>query len=321
MAGDSMDWAAVGCQQLVNELRDGDEFSITRFGSNVDHWMRHLARATPRNRAEYARRLLNVVADLGGTEMEQALRAAAKLSSRQERSEVVLLTDGEIWASDALVRWARGTGLRVFVIGIGASPNQPFLKRLADETGGSCDFVSPGEDMIRAIQRVMARLRQPRRETLPAMWPAQPDWTLQLPAVAHAGQTVHVIAGFEAAPIGEAVIAGTPVALPGAHDRRCDVVARRCLPAPALGAVRGSRSRRGAVPAGHRVDQPRCGAGARCRRKGRRAAADRFRRAHGARRLGRKRHGASPFNGQFGPLRRPRQPSPRSAFAIERSLP
>ena len=100
----------------------------------------------------------------------------------------MLLTDGEIWAADALVRWARETGLRVFVIGIGASPNQPFLRRLAEETGGSCDFVSPGEDMMRAVQRVMARLRQPRREALPAMWPAQPDWTLQLPAVAHAGQ-------------------------------------------------------------------------------------------------------------------------------------
>ena len=116
------------------------------------------------------------------------------------------------------MRWCAGRGrpgLRVFVIGIGASPNQPFLRRLAEETGGSCDFVSPGEDMIRAVQRVMARLRQPRREALPAMWPAQPDWTLQLPAVAHAGQAVHVIAGFEAAPIGEAVIAGATVALPG----------------------------------------------------------------------------------------------------------
>ena len=48
----------------------------------------------------------------------------------------------------------------------------------------------------------MQRLREPRREALDVAWPAQPDWVLQLPAVAHAGQTVHVIAGFEAAPIG-----------------------------------------------------------------------------------------------------------------------
>ena len=237
--------------------------------------MRHLARATSRNRAEYARRLLNVVADLGGTEMEQALKAAAALRSRQERSEVVLLTDGEIWASDALVRWARGTGLRVFVIGIGSSPNQPFLRRLAEETGGSCEFVSPGEDMIRAVQRVMARLRQPRREALAVAWPVQPDWTLQLPAVAHAGQTVHVIAGFEAAPIGEATVGGTPVALPGhmTEDATLSrvVAYQRLLSGHFVEPTAAAEQ----LPAGHRVDQPHRRAATRRRREGSRAAADR----------------------------------------------
>ena len=48
------------------------------------------------------------------------------------------------------------------------------------------------------MKRLLVRLRQPRREKLEVTWPAKPDWTLQLPAVAHAGQTVHLIAGFEA---------------------------------------------------------------------------------------------------------------------------
>jgi Ca-activated chloride channel family protein len=215
MAGESMDWAAVGCQRIVEGLRDDDEFSLTRFGSQVDHWTPRMLKATAENRVAFARQLLEVVADLGGTEMEQALRAAAQLKSANERSEVVLVTDGEIWASDALVRWARGTGLRVFAIGVGAAPNQPFLTRLAEETGGTCEFVAPGEDMIGAVQRVLGRLRQPRREALEVAWPARPNWTLQLPAVAHAGQTVHLVAGFEAAPIGQVSVAGTSIALPG----------------------------------------------------------------------------------------------------------
>ena len=215
MAGESMDWAAVGCQRIVEGLRDDDEFSLTRFGSQVDHWTPRMLKATAENRVAFARQLLEVVADLGGTEMEQALRAAAQLKSANERSEVVLVTDGEIWASDALVRWARGTGLRVFAIGVGAAPNQPFLTRLAEETGGTCEFVAPGEDMIGAVQRVLGRLRQPRREALEVAWPARPEWTLQLPAVAHAGQTVHLVAGFEAAPIGQVAVAGNSIALPG----------------------------------------------------------------------------------------------------------
>ncbi|HQR53159.1 MAG TPA: VIT and VWA domain-containing protein [Burkholderiales bacterium] len=215
MAGESMDWAAVGCQRIVDGLRDDDEFSITRFGSTVDHWTPRMLEAAAENRSDFARRLLDVVADLGGTEMEQALRAAAQLRSVHERSEIVLVTDGEIWASDALVRWARGSGLRVFAIGVGSAPNQALLQRLAEETGGSCEFVSPGEDMIHAVQRVLARLRAPRRESIDAAWPVRPDWSLQLPAVAHAGQTVHVVAGFEAAPIGSVTVAGKAIALPG----------------------------------------------------------------------------------------------------------
>ena len=215
MAGESMDWAAVGCQRVIEGLRDDDEFSITRFGSSVDHWTPRMLKATAENRADFARQLLEVVADLGGTEMEQALRAAAQLKSASERSEIVLVTDGEIWASDALVRWARGTALRVFVIGVGSAPNQPFLTRIAEQTGGTCEFVSPGEDMIRAVQRLLERLRAPRREALAATWPTRPDWTLQLPAVAHAGQAVHFLAGFEAAPIGHVTVAGTSIALPG----------------------------------------------------------------------------------------------------------
>jgi uncharacterized protein YegL len=225
MAGDSMDWAAVGCQRLVEGLREGDEFSITRFGSSVDQWTPRLLKATTDNRARFGRRLLEVVADLGGTQMEAALKAAVALHGTHERSEVVLLTDGEIWASEALVRWARGEGVRVFVIGVGAAPNQPFLSQLANETGGSCEFVSPGEDMIAAVERVLARVREPRREALAPDWPARPDWSLQLPAVAHAGQTVHLIAGFEAAPIGALEVAGRSIALPGRETKE-DTLAR-----------------------------------------------------------------------------------------------
>jgi Ca-activated chloride channel family protein len=225
MAGDSMDWAAVACDQLVRSLTPADVFSVTRFGSRTDHWMRRLTAATERQRLLNSRRLLNVAADLGGTEMEFALREAAALGCDRERSEVVLVTDGEIWASDALVRWALGSGLRVFVIGVGAAPNTPFLQRLARETGGSCEFVTPGEDMLRAVERILLRMRAPRRETLAVDWPVKPDWTLQWPAVAHAGETVHLLAGFESVPLGRADVAGQAIDLTG-HAAADDTLAR-----------------------------------------------------------------------------------------------
>ncbi len=232
MAGDSMDWAAVGCHKLMDALTDGDEFSITRFGSNVDHLTAQLVASNAANRERYGQRLLDVVADLGGTEMEAALRAAAALKSARSRSDIVLLTDGEIWASDALVRWARVSGLRIFVIGVGSSPNHPFLQRLAVETGGSCDFVTPGEDIIAAVARVVERLRRPQRGALNVSWPASPLWKLQLPAVAHEGQAVHIIAGLTSLPEGEITIEQATIPLPSSpqsHNTLARVVAYQRL--------------------------------------------------------------------------------------------
>jgi len=67
-----------------------DEFTITRFGSSGDAWMRRPLKATARKRDHYARKLLNVVANLGGTEMEQALRESETLY----RSVVTTLSEG-----------------------------------------------------------------------------------------------------------------------------------------------------------------------------------------------------------------------------------
>jgi len=42
----------------------------------------------------------------------------------------VLLTDGEIWASDALVRWSRAINRRILVESLSAEPSRPTLQWL-----------------------------------------------------------------------------------------------------------------------------------------------------------------------------------------------
>jgi len=156
MAGERLDWASVACQRLVAGLAAGDEFSITRFGSTHQHLRPRLTPADEPNKRAALDWLSDVAADLGGTEMQAALKAAAALPGVASRSDAVLITDGEIWATDALVRWARGAGLRIHVIGVGATPNAAFLRELARETGGRSEFVTPGEDLVGAVDRVLA---------------------------------------------------------------------------------------------------------------------------------------------------------------------
>jgi Ca-activated chloride channel family protein len=198
MAGERLDWASVACQRLVAGLAAGDEFSITRFGSTHQHLRPRLTPADEPNKRAALDWLSDVAADLGGTEMQAALKAAAALPGVASRSDAVLITDGEIWATDALVRWARGAGLRIHVIGVGATPNAAFLRELARETGGRSEFVTPGEDLVGAVDRVLAAARAAHAPKLTVQWPRPPRWQLQWPAVAAVGDTVHCFAGFDA---------------------------------------------------------------------------------------------------------------------------
>jgi len=199
MAGDSMNWASVACQRLVRGLLAGDEFSITRFGSRHEHWKDRLVAAEPRNIAAAVDWLYGVKADLGGTEMQAALRAAAGLRGAQRNSDILLITDGQIMASDALVREARGAGRRVFVIGVGAAPRDAFLRDLAEATEGRCQIVTPGESLPAAVDPVLQRLRLPTVEAIAVRWPAPTSWTMQWPQRPLPGETVFLYAGFESA--------------------------------------------------------------------------------------------------------------------------
>jgi Ca-activated chloride channel family protein len=72
---------------------------------------------------------------------------------------VLLITDGEISAIDSTLDSARQSGHRVFVVGIGSSVAEAHLRRLAQESGGACDFLAPGEAATPAIVRMFTRMR------------------------------------------------------------------------------------------------------------------------------------------------------------------
>ena len=111
-----------------------------------------------------AERLGAMDADLGGTEMPAALRSVFALGGAEAAADVLLITDGEIWNADGLVAEARAAKQRVFVVGIGSAPAEGVLKRLAEASGGACEFVAPNEDAeggdpahVRAAARAAGR--------------------------------------------------------------------------------------------------------------------------------------------------------------------
>jgi Ca-activated chloride channel family protein len=209
MGGDSIAAARRALQAIVGQLKSGDRFSLSRFGSTVEHRTRGLWAIKDTTRLSAQRWINDLQADLGGTEMEAALTSTFAIG-HEEPSDVLLITDGEIYAIDELLGRAAHSGQRIFVVGIGSSPTEANLRQIAEVTGGACDFVAPGENVEPAILRMFARLRSPRLDAIDMRWPegCTPIWHSPLPKSVFDADTVHVLAWFDQPPQGMLTLTG-----------------------------------------------------------------------------------------------------------------
>jgi len=207
MNGDSMEATRRALRRILAGLTAADRFTLSRFGSTVHHDVATMMAATPKVVRTAADHLAAMTADLGGTEMEAALRSVFALGGTEAAADVLLITDGEIWNADSLVAAAHAALQRVFTVGIGAAPAEGVLRQLAETTGGACEFVVPDEDAETGILRMFARLRSPRVDHADMTWPSAPAWVTTTPRGLFGGETIHVFAGFSAAPTGEVTLA------------------------------------------------------------------------------------------------------------------
>lgn len=209
MAGDSIEAAKRALQAIVRQLGAGDRFSLSRFGSTVEHRSRGLWKTTETTQLAAQRWVGALKADLGGTEMEAALSSTFALAHTVS-SDILLVTDGEISAIDNTIASAKKSGHRLFIVGIGSSPAETHLRRLAEATGGACDFVAPGEAVEPAVLRMFARLRSPRLADLHIEWPAGvvPQWVSPLLPSVFDGDTVSIFALLGQAPAGPVRLLG-----------------------------------------------------------------------------------------------------------------
>ncbi|CAN5836999.1 hypothetical protein BH11PSE13_BH11PSE13_43570 [soil metagenome] len=209
MGGDSIDAARRALQAIVSQLRQGDRFSLSRFGSEVVHRSRTLWNTTERTRLAAQRWVGELQADLGGTEMEAALRSTCQLGTL-EPTDLLILTDGEIDAIDQTIQSAQASGHRVFVVGIGSSVAESHLRRLAEATSGACDFVASGEAVEAAVLRMFTRLRPRRFDAISVVWPGEkrPSWVSAVPRAVFEGDNLSLFALLPSIPEGDVCLMG-----------------------------------------------------------------------------------------------------------------
>jgi Ca-activated chloride channel homolog len=162
MTGDSITQARDALHAIMEQLTRDDSFSIVRFGSSTELFSRKMCVANEKNKAQAKSFISKTTACLGGTEMEQALAATYQLKTLRDRTtNVLLITDGEVWDEDHIVNGARTSAHRLFTVGVGSAVSETLVRDLAEVTGGASEFVTPNENMPERITRHFQRIRCP----------------------------------------------------------------------------------------------------------------------------------------------------------------
>jgi len=192
MSGKKIEQARKSLLFCLTKLRPEDRFDVITFNESPDVLTRTLMPANAENLTK-ARRFVENTEASGGTNIDEALRAAVDLIKDEpgKTRMIVFLTDGlptvgETDINTILLHFKqkngqvtqnstspvlKTTGLkgkaeaiapaRIFCFGLGYDVNVPFLDRLAALGNGDSDYVKPEEDVEATVSSFFAKVASP----------------------------------------------------------------------------------------------------------------------------------------------------------------
>lgn len=167
MSGTKLAQTRAALHQLLGSLGRADRFRLVAFSSRVrassDGWSPASAAAV-----RDARRWVDGLEAVGGTDIAGALEEALRLDSPEDRLPIVVfLTDGLPTVGEqnperiARTAEARRGRARVFAFGVGYDVHTYLLDRLGQAGRGSTAYVAPGEDVERALSSLAVKISHP----------------------------------------------------------------------------------------------------------------------------------------------------------------
>lgn len=194
MSGKKIEQARKSLLFCLNHLNPEDKFDVITFNESPDVLTRTLVPANQENLTK-ARRFVENIEASGGTNIDDALRAALDLVKDEpgKTRMIVFLTDGlptvgetnidtilahfkqkngqaaqnetaPIVKTTALKPKGEPAGVhpaRLFCFGLGYDVNVPFLDRLANVGSGDSDYVKPEEDVEATVSAFFAKVSSP----------------------------------------------------------------------------------------------------------------------------------------------------------------
>ncbi len=175
MHGDSIKQAGKTLADVADYFaahRPQDRFNIIRFGNQVIKLFPQPLPANQQNISEAVRLANALKADMGGTRIGPAVKAAiSDLGENRTSADILLITDGNVWNWEEICAEAAKSGVRCFTVGVGSAVSEAFVQNLAQLTGGACELVAPNEFMGDHILRHFKRIYAPRIKKASVRWP------------------------------------------------------------------------------------------------------------------------------------------------------
>jgi Vault protein inter-alpha-trypsin domain/von Willebrand factor type A domain len=150
---------------FLNGIPLGRKFNIWCFGSShVALWnsSQDYSDQTLDAALEYVKR--NFCADLGGTELLGALKKIVNVRDQSRMTDIVVLTDGEVWKLDETIDFVQQTRretegkVRFFALGVGNAVSHELVEGISKAGGGYAEVI-PAASQGRWEDRVVAVLR------------------------------------------------------------------------------------------------------------------------------------------------------------------
>ncbi|MBA6304942.1 VIT and VWA domain-containing protein [Colwellia sp. MB02u-14] len=163
MGGRSIEQVKLGLTKLFNLFDDNDKVNLIKFGSHIEQVVEQWQSFEGKAKSQLRRSISMLNADMGGTELFQAVSKAIENAKKVPNAEILLLTDGEVWGDennvDSLVNQAMKAECRVSVIGLGSSVNESFLNTLASRTHGELCLINPSENTAAKVELFLKQMK------------------------------------------------------------------------------------------------------------------------------------------------------------------
>jgi len=153
---------------IINHLDENDRFSIIDFDDGVSLFAQGLVPANSANR-EKSLKFVDEIVDSGGTNINDALLQALKMTQSGERPNYILfLTDGlptvgitEIGEILKNISKANEFKSRIFVFGVGYDVNTELLDKISSDNRGASIYVAENEDLELAVSSYYEKMSSP----------------------------------------------------------------------------------------------------------------------------------------------------------------